>query len=459
MPHYYPEELRQDLELVRSTVHQSHPDPYRYHTRPELDRAFDELSASLAQPMTSEQFVAAFTPVLRLMGDAHTELGPPAPLMEAYRHSEPLLPLKVAVIDDGLYVDEELKGFRSVPSGSRITAVNGHAAGDILRTLRGSLLADGTDSGLIDRRVEQEFPVLYRRLVERADAFTLAFTAPDGQARTEQLFALSGDEIERSYVPKGLDLRKWRMEAMPEINTAWLTLTTLDNEALAKDGIASARFLESVRDELTKNGTTTLVIDVRGAGGVDLGMAEQVFALIAQRPFRVIQNMTVRSAQAPDSYRYAAPAEEFYAAVGGSYLPDPNGRMTLRPDDPRLEEVRNDAKAYGGKVYVVCDGLTREAGAAFVMLAKRTGRARVVGEETGSNALSFCAGKELEITLPRTHCVLRVPLTRFVPEGAVTGPVDRGEQPDHVVTQRPWGLTKGRDTVREALLEVVRELR
>ncbi|MFT3886094.1 MAG: S41 family peptidase [Flavobacteriales bacterium] len=214
-----------------------------------------------------------------------------------------------------------------------------------------------------------------------------------------------------------------------------------------------------MRNGMAKDGTSTLVIDVRGAGGVDLGMAEQVFALIAQRPYRVIQNMMVRSAQAPGSYKYAAPADEFYAAVGGRYLPDLNGTMTLRPDDPRLEPVKNDPRAFADKVYVVCDGLTREAGAAFVMLAKRSGRARVVGEETGSNALSFCGGHELLITLPRTGCMLHVPLTRFVPDGLVSGPVDRGELPHHVVTQRPWGLAKGRDTVREALLEVIRELR
>lgn len=456
---YYPEDLRQDLELVRTTLHQSHPDPYRYHTKAELDRTFEEVGAALATPMTGEEFIQAAMPVFRLVADAHTWMAPPAALTRAYEHSEPLIPLELAVLDGALFVDEELKGFRSLPSGSRLLAVNGHTATAILATLRAALVADGGDTTLIDRRIEREFPVLYRRLVERAGEFTVDFIGPDGEARTQKLFALSADEMERSYTPKGLALRTWRLEEMPDIGAGWLTLGSLDREVVEGDGTAPEKFIMTVMETLRKSGAATLVIDVRGAGGRDLGMAEQVFALIAREPYRVVQSMSVRSLQAPDSYKYAAPAAEFYASVGGSYLPDLNGVMTLRPDDPRLEMVKPVGRAFGGKVYVICDGLTREAGAAFVMLAKRSGRARIVGEETGSNAFSFCGGRELEITLPRTACILHVPLTRFVPDGAPSGPIDRGEMPHHAVAQQPWGLVKGKDTVRESLIEMIRELR
>jgi hypothetical protein len=53
---------------------------------------------------------------------------------------------------------------------------------------------------------------------------------------------------------------------------------------------------------------------------------------------------------------------------------------------------------------------------------------------------------------------LVLPLTRFVPEGQGDGPADHGEQPHHAVFQQPWGLVKGRDTVKSALLEMIREL-
>lgn len=64
----------------------------------------------------------------------------------------------------------------------------------------------------------------------------------------------------------------------------------------------------------------------------------------------------------------------------------------------------------------------------------------------------------MEITLPRTGCVLHVPLMCFVPEGVPAGPAARGELPAYTVPQRVADLANGRDTVREALLNLISEL-
>ena len=116
-------------------------------------------------------------------------------------------------------------------------------------------------------------------------------------------------------------------------------------------------------------------------------------------------------------------------------------------------------KAFGGKVYVVCDGATRDAAAAFVMLAKRQGRARIVGEEVGTNASSFTGGRELVVTLPNSNVRLCIPLVRYLPDGAPAGPMDHGEQPHYAVQPVAGGIAKGRDTVRTSLLVTIRELR
>ena len=84
----------------------------------------------------------------------------------------------------------------------------------------------------------------------------------------------------------------------------------------------------------------------------------------------------------------------------------------------------------------------------MVMLAKRSGRARVIGEEVGTNAFSFTGGRELLVTLPNSGVRFTVPLIRYVPDGNCSGPVDHGEQPNYVVEQRPEGLARGRDTIR-----------
>lgn len=454
----YPEDLREDFSIIRQTVEQAHPDPYRYHTKVELDRLFDHVASSFTGPLTAEGFISATLPVFQAIGDAGNLLAPPVPLADAYEHSAPLIPFSVAVIDDRLFLDEEMKGFRSLPSGCELLRINDLSATDLLAKLRGAQVPEGADTTLLDRRIERDFPVMYMRFVEPGGKFDITYRTSDGTTGEKEVFALTKDQMRQMYTPKGHDLQPWRMEELPGIRTAWLTMGTLDRDELQRQRITPERFLNNAMEALRKGNVSTLVIDVRGAGGNDPGLAEQVYALIAKAPYRVVKSVSIRSGRVPDSYRYAAPAPEFFASVGDMFLPELKGRRELRPDDPRLMSVQPVSKAFQGKVYVVCDGLTTGAGAAFVMMAKRSGRASTVGEETGSNAASFCGGQVLEVTLPRTGCVLHVPLRRFVPDGSPEGPADKGELPKHRVSQRPDALAKGTDRVREGLVQLITEM-
>ena len=455
---YSPEELREDLAVVRQTVEQAHPDPYRYTTKAELDQLFDAIGRSITVPITAEAFIATLRPAFRSIGDAGTELLPPKAVQQVYDHAEPMMPVTVAVIGDRLYLNEELKGFRSLPTACELLSINGRTAAQVLAILRNSQVPEGADTSLLDRRIERNFPELYRRHVERADKFSIRFRTADGMEGEHELFAMTKDEMHRSYRPKGYDLQPWRLEEFPPVRAAWLTLSTLEPADLEAARIVPEKFLSNVLDALKKGKASTLVIDVRGASGHDLGIAEQVFSIIGLQPFRVVKSMSIRSGRVPDSYRYATPYPEFFASVGGMYMAEAEGRRVLKPDDPRLQPVQAHGKAFEGKVYVVGDGLTTGAAAAFAMMAKRTGRARAVGEELGANAASFCGGRILEVTLPRSGSVLHVPLMRYVPEGHCEGPVDRGELPHYKVPQRAGDLARGKDTVREALLNLITEM-
>lgn len=454
----YPEDLMEDFSIIRQTLEQAHPDPYRYHTKAELDHLFDEVATSFKGPLTAEGFIAATLPVLKAIGDAGALLAPPAPIADAYEHSVPLIPFTVAVIGDRLFLDEELKGFRSLPSGCELLRINDRSAADILAVLRSAQVPEGADTTLLDRRIERDFPVMYRRFVGPAEEFDITYRTSDGATGGKELFALTMDEMRQTHAPKGYDLEPWRMEELPGIRSAWLTLGTMEMSDLDQRKITPERFLNNVVEALRIVDASTLVIDVRGAGGSDLGLAEQVFAVIAQAPYKVVRSVSIRSGRVPDSYRYAAPAPEFFASIGDMYMPELKGRREMNPNDPRLTMMKPLSKAFQGKVYVICDGLTTGAGAAFVMMAKRSGRARTVGEETGSNAASFCGGQVLEVTLPRSGCVLHVPLKRYVPEGVAEGPSDRGERPEYKVPQRAEDLAKGGDSVREALIHLIAEM-
>jgi hypothetical protein len=363
-----------------------------------------------------------------------------------------MLPLKVRVIHGRLHVEEEYMGFRTIPPGNEVVALDGIAAADVLQALSTVIPTDGQDEVYVERCIEHDFRYLYAfRFGTRAE-HTVDHRGDDGVVRRSVLRALTGEEVEQAYRPVNVRLLPWRLEPIADIRTAWVTCSTLDREALAAERIEPARMIDQFLHELRAKELNTLVIDVRGAGGADMGMAELLFSLVATERFRVVEAITMRQPATADGRQ-----GPFYASAEGIALPE-GDRIAVPADDPRLEITLPYHKAFTGKVYVVCDGTTRDAAAAFVMLAKRSGRARVVGEEVGSNSTSLCGGRPVNVVLPRSGLVLSLPSLRFVPAGHGEGPADHGELPHHEAVQQPWGLQRGRDTVRSAVIELIRAL-
>lgn len=454
----YPEKLREDVEQLRTIVHRAHPDPYRYITHTALDRTLDSLRDALVVPMDRGAFLLHLLPAVHALGDAHVRLDLPPAQRGQLAQDTPVLPLRVKLLSSGLYVEEELKGFRSLPIGARITAINDRPTAEIIAAIARHIPVDGANTTLRERIIEREFPWLYRRFVEATTTFTIRFQEGNGPERSQRIFAMTGAEMDITRKPTGQGLAPWRVFWDSESEAQWVTMRTLDLDSLEADGVQPERFLTAMLKEARRNKARTMVIDLRGADGRDLAAAELVFAAVAKEPFRVIQGMSVRTpsvdlAPLPDL------PQEHLDALRLQFVPGPGGTSHLRPDDSRLQPLPPLKRAFQGKVYVVCDGATRDAAAALVMMAKRSGRARVIGEEVGTNAFSFTGGRELVTVLASSGLELKMALVRYVPEGMPGGPLAHGERPHHEVEQQAWGIAKGRDTVREALLEVIRELR
>jgi len=253
-------------------------------------------------------------------------------------------------------------------------------------------------------------------------------------------------------------LLPWGSTLDPEAGVMWLSMRTMDADSLGLASQRPDRFLASILAEAQKNKVRTMIIDVRGAGGRELAMAELVFSAIAKTPFRVLDDLYVRSIAPPQQRPNLVIPEAHYASADARFLRASQGTYRLPETDSRLTEHDPMERAFTGKVYVVCDGYTRDAAAAFVMMARRTRRARIIGEEVGSNAFGFTGGPEWLLTAPASGMRYHIPLLKYVPAGRGEGPLDRGEQPNHPAYQTSGALAKGKDSVRSSLLEMIREL-
>ncbi|MBK7085167.1 MAG: hypothetical protein IPH53_11065 [Flavobacteriales bacterium] len=454
----YPERLQEDVELLRTTLHEAHADPYRSIAKAALDRVIDNVLRSVRTPMNAAEFADVLQPVVNAIGDAHTRIRLPDAMEERIRHEAPLLPLSVRVLEGELYVAEELKGFRSIPSGSLVISINGRSGGSIVDSLMQFTVSDGANRVFRERMLEKDLPYLLYRHIDRSNAFQIAYRAPSGKVETKQIFALTGEETTASFRPAEETMQPWHARHYAEHHTTWLTLGSFHTDSLLNAGIRPERFVEEMRRDLRQNRARVLVVDVRGASGSELAIAELVHSIYALKPYRVVQDMLVRRTAPPTHYAYCDPLDEFYSSIETNYPSTSSDEHSLRPDDDRLERLEPDEGAFDGKVYVVADGATCEAAASVVMMAKRHGRGSTVGEEVGTNAISACGGRVLRLHAPNSKLVFEVPLVRYVFDGSPKGPSDHGDLPDHQIGPNPRALASGKDAVKEALLEMIMEL-
>ena len=451
---FYPEELREDLELLRVTIHEAHADPYRYVPKEAIDQAFSRLSGSIRMTMPLRDFIDSVNVLLGMLGDGHTRCALPLDEAQRMERTVPLLPLDVAIEDTLLYVHAERMGFRSVLPGSRIHSINGMPAGAIVRELLPLILVDGKAATARLRRLEREFAERFVARYGVSTEYKLICENPHGVVEEVTLNALTQEEMASAAVRQQA-LLPWRSTWYEDRDLMWLELHTLEPAHLEAADVRPERFLGDLLKELEKRKVGTLVIDVRGAKGSDLGMAEQVFALVAQEPFKVARRMTVRSVTLPTWYRRAVPLDDFYASVHSTFTMAEAGAFVLPESDERMKELPASHRRFDGRVFVLQDGATRESAAAISMLVKRHGRGKLMGEEGGTNAVSYCGGRELRITAPRTGVRFVVPLIRYTFDGSPSGPSDHGELPDLPLKPAVQALQRGEDSVRNQALELI----
>ena len=214
---FYPEKLHTDLEEFRSLVHAAHPDPYRYRTKEELDHVFDSVKASIIVPLTTVGFVHSLLPVLKAIGDSHCKVELGEETIKLIRERAAMIPLKVKLIGGMLYVDDELKGFRSLPQGARIISINGIFAEAIVARLRDAIVCDGANITMANRRIDGEFRMLYYLHIERPSAFEIQFEDQNDAIGKATIFAMTADDIKNSRKPTGTPTLPWGSRSIPEI--------------------------------------------------------------------------------------------------------------------------------------------------------------------------------------------------------------------------------------------------
>lgn len=127
----------EDIEFVRREVPARHPNLFHTQSRAAWDAGLDRLVRMATEGRPHVELTTALGELLAGVGDGHTRLSWPlsagASFFQGHAPTPPpsdpslvlrVLPIRVAVLDDGIFVEEVAVGHRRVLAG-RITAIDG----------------------------------------------------------------------------------------------------------------------------------------------------------------------------------------------------------------------------------------------------------------------------------------------------------------------------------------------
>lgn len=233
-------------------------------------------------------------------------------------------------------------------------------------------------------------------------------------------------------------------------STAYVGLSSFALNQVEVEEIGS--FIDSIA------GMNHLIFDVRNNGGGHAEVIDKLFSYIAEKPSESRGYSKVNKNGGFECFKYSLNysgiTDDIFDGkkeADGQYYTRPEVASGINPD-PNIN--------YKGKVYVLTNEYSVSAATLFPALVIRNGRGVVVGRETSTAYHFMNAMKFVQIRLPNSTIVLRIPLVKIVFDDVVNDrvPYGRGAMPDYFVPITLDEMTyKDGDAILNRTLKLIEE--
>lgn len=376
-------QLQQDVQFIRQTIAEIHPDPGASIAPAQLEAALNAAQQQLAAPMDRDAAWRVLAKLNPPFADAHLALLQPDRDRQVQAHLAAgggFFPYEVHVSPEGqVFVRAELGGKASALAGARIEQVNGVAATQVVQQLL--QLVHGDTEAFRTEVLSRRFWFYYWKTYGAPASYTLVqdgkqLAVAAGTARPELLVGADAADFAQVY----------RFELIGK-DTALMTINQFSWPDKKKFHAFTADAFKRMRDA----GVANLMIDVReNVGGDDDMWKEGVLPYIATRPYRHASTYVKKVIPGR-----ASATEKVGDVVHGTL----ESWEQPQPDNPLL---------FKGRVYVLVGGMTYSSAVLFSNVMQDFGFGQLVGvrgyaraRQSGGIQVRTLPNTKLEIVVPR----------------------------------------------------------
>ncbi|HWD88193.1 MAG TPA: S41 family peptidase [Mucilaginibacter sp.] len=391
--------MQKDFQVLRDSLENIHAGLYRYRTKTEMDKVFNDAYNKLDHPMTETDFFAIVSGVVSNIEDGHTECFLPRDMIKDIIANVKIFPIQPKYIGDKAYVPCDTKEF---PAGTEIVTIDGKPVNEIRKQLFGLLSSDGsieTEKYVKVNDGHDPFSFLYYVIYGERPEFKIGYKIPAGQIAEKMiqadLFSNMACQPGRPKVDQYLSL-----QYMPD-GVAVMTIKTFADEYMRQTRENFANFLATAFKELKEKRVTKLIIDLRENGGGEDTNGLLLYRYLADKPFKYYDSLKTTK--------------------------------HIVTDHPNLGLQQPEENRFNGKVEFLTGGKSFSGAAEFSAIAKSNKRGLFIGEETGGGYYGNTSGSKIALELPNSKIRVNIPLTKYVMAVRKTRYKDRGIIPDYTV--------------------------
>ncbi len=442
-----PQELKNDLQIIKYSLEQAHPGVYWYISKENLDFKFDSVKNLLIDSISSIEFYRMVAPVVSSIKCGHTRLVYPGIKLNKQQQDSikklgkvPLAQLDYQIEDKKLYIKKLLvKGLDSLKPGQEILSIDGISSANIINQTQRLFGSDGYNQTFYNEVLNRSFASYYYLAVPRKDSsilviknneqqfqFVLKSIKPEKKGKTEELSKEEKFKKEVLAKENRIKLRKNRYKGLDadkkpilnyKIDSTVNSTAVLTIKSFSFNNSNFRRFFRETFKDIQEKNIQNIILDVRDNGGGSLTSCHLLFRYLYNQKHQYTGKAYIKNLNFEFSKYIDKP--KFLKAIQRISYPSfwlANKVLTKRDSFGKFvyiytaKDIKPKKNVFNNNLLVLTNGLSFSATSLLSANLQQVNRGIFIGDETGGGYNKCTAGTIPYLLLPETNLKLRLPL-------------------------------------------------